>query len=58
MPNASFNIDVGISKCLPGVNLSDIVPLNNLLLYVNFDKSIVGLYYIHILSILAKFQCD
>ena len=58
MPNTSFNADAGISKHLPGVNLSDIAPLNNLLLYANFDKFIVGLYYIHILFILAKFHCD
>ena len=39
-----------------GVTLSDITPLNNLLLDVNFDKSTVKLHYIHILSILAKFH--
>ena len=42
----------------PGVTLSDITPLNNLLLDANFDKSTVGLNYIHILSMLAKFHGD
>ena len=41
-----------------GVTLSDITPLNNLLLDVNFDKSTVRLHYIHILSMLAKFHGD
>ena len=41
-----------------GVTLSDITPLNNLLLDVNFDKFTVRLHYIHILSILAKFHSD
>ena len=38
------------------VTLSDITPLNNLLLDANFDKFTVGLHYIHILSMLAKFH--
>ena len=38
------------------VTLSDITPLNNLLLYANFDKSTVELHYINILFILAKFH--
>ena len=42
----------------PGVTLSDITPLNNLLLDVNFDKSTFGLHYIHILSMLAEFHDD
>ena len=42
----------------PDVTLSDITPLNNLLLDVNFDKSTVGLHYIHILSMLAEFHGD
>ena len=42
----------------PGVTLSDITKLNNLLLDANFDKSTAGLYYIHILSMLAKFHGD
>ena len=42
----------------PGVTLSDITKLNNLLLDANFDKSTIGLYYIHILSMLAKFHGD
>ena len=40
----------------PSVTLSDITPLNNLLLDANFDKSTVGLHYIHILFILTKFH--
>ena len=40
------------------VTLSDITPLNNLLLDANFDKFTVGLHYIHILSMLAKFNCN
>ena len=42
----------------PGVILSDITPVNKLLLDANFDKSTVGLHYIHILSMLAKFYGD
>ena len=42
----------------PDVTLSDITPLNNLLLDANFDKSTIGLHYIHILSMLAKFHSD
>ena len=42
----------------PDVTLSDITPLNNLLLDANFDKSTIGLHYIHILSMLAKFHGD
>ena len=42
----------------PGVTLSDITQLNNLLLDANFDKSTIGLHYIHILSMLAKFHGD
>ena len=42
----------------PNVTLSDITPLNNLLLDANFNKSTVGLHYIHILFILAKFHGD
>ena len=42
----------------PGVTLSDITPVNKLLLDANFDKSTVGLHYIHILSMLAKFHGD
>ena len=38
--------------------LSDITPLNNLLLDVNFNKFTVGLHYIHILFMLAKFYDD
>ena len=41
-----------------GVILSDITPLNNLLLDVNFDKSTVELHYIHICSMLAKIHGD
>ena len=41
-----------------GVTLSDITPVNKLLLDANFDKSTVGLHYIHILSMLAKFHGD
>ena len=40
------------------VTLRDITQLNNLLLNVNFDKSTIGLHYIHILSMLAKFHSD
>ena len=40
----------------PSVTLSDITPFNNLLLDANFDKFTVGLHYIHILSMLAKFH--
>ena len=40
------------------VTLNDITPLNNLLLDANFDKSTIGLHYIHILSMLAKFHGD
>ena len=40
----------------PSITLSDFTPLNNLLLDANFDKSTVGLHYIHILSMLAKFH--
>ena len=42
----------------PCVTLSDITPVNKLLLDANFDKSTVGLHYIHILSMLAKFHGD
>ena len=42
----------------PGVTLSNITPFNNLLLDANFDKSTVGLNYIHILSMLTKFHGD
>ena len=42
----------------PGVTLSNIIPFNNLLLDANFDKSTVGLNYIHILSMFAKFYGD
>ena len=45
-------------QVIPVVTLSDITPLNNLLLYANFDKSTVGLHYIHILSMFAKFHND
>ena len=38
--------------------LSDITPLNNLLLDVNFDKFTIRLHYIHILSVFAKFHSD
>ena len=38
--------------------LSDITPLNNLLLDANFDKSTVRLYYLYIFSMLTKFQGD
>ena len=40
------------------VTLRDVTQLNNLLLNVNFDKSTIGLHYIHILSMLAKFHSD
>ena len=40
------------------VTLSNITPLNNLLLDVNFDKFTIGLHYIHILSVFAKFHSD
>ena len=42
----------------PGVTLNDITSFNNLLLYMNFDKSTVGLHSNHILSMLAKFHGD
>ena len=45
-------------QVIPSVTLSDITPLNNLLLDANFDKSIVGLHSIHIVFILAKFHGD
>ena len=57
----SFSIaflNISWVKITPDVTLSDITPLNNLLLNTNFDKSIVGLYYIHIPSMLAKFNDD
>ena len=45
-----------MNNLLLDVTLSDITSFNNLLLDVNFDKSTVGLHYIHILSMLAKFS--
>ena len=58
----STYIDIYIYKSWvqvkPDVTLSDITPLNNLLLDANFDKSTIGLHYIHILSMLAKFHGD
>ena len=42
-------------QVIPGVILSDIILLNTLLLYANFEKTTVGLHYIHILSILQNF---
>ena len=45
-----------MNNLLLDVTLSDITSFNNLLLDVNFDKSTVGLHYIHILSMLAKFH--
>ena len=43
-------------QVIPVVTLSDITPLNNLLLYANFDKFTVKLHYINIIFILAKFH--
>ena len=40
------------------VTLNDITTLNNLLLDANFEKSPIGLHYIHILTMLAKFYGD
>ena len=54
-PSSHITIEPSMT---PDVTLSDITPLNNLLLNTNFDKSIVGLYYIHIPSMLAKFNDD
>ena len=45
-------------QVIPDVTLSDITPLNNSLLDANFDKFTVGLHYIHILSVFAKFHSD
>ena len=45
-------------QVIPFVTLSNITPLNNLLLDVNFDKFTIGLHYIHILSVFAKFHSD
>ena len=42
----------------PGITLSNITPLNKLLLDANFDKSTIGLHYIHIISMLTKFHGD
>ena len=42
----------------PSVTLSDITSLNNLLLDTNFDKSTIGLHYIYILFMLAKFHVN
>ena len=42
----------------PSVILNNITPLNNLLLYANFNKSTVGLHYIHIFSMFTKFHDD
>ena len=41
-----------------GITLSNIALLNILLLDANFDKFTVRLHYLHIFSILAKFQSD
>ena len=49
---------IRLPKVTPGVTLTNITPLNNLLLDANHDKSTIGLHYIHILSMFAKFQCD
>ena len=45
-------------QVIPGVILSDIILLNTLLLDANFEKTTVGLHYIHILSMFAKFHSD
>ena len=42
----------------PAVTLSNVTPLNNFLLDVNFDKSTVGLHFLLIPSIPAKSQDD
>ena len=49
---------MSLVQVIPDVTLSDITPLNNLLLDVNFDKFTIGLHYIHILSVFAKFHSD
>ena len=49
---------MSLVQVIPDVTLSDITPLNNLLLDANFDKFTVGLHYIHILSMFTKFHSD
>ena len=54
-PSSHITIEPSMT---PDVTLNDITQFNNLLLDVNFDKSTVGLHYIHILSMLAEFHGD
>ena len=42
----------------PGVTLNNVTPLNIFELDANFKKSTVKLHYLHIFSILTKFQGD
>ena len=49
---------VTLLKVTPNVTLSNVTPLNIFKLNVNFNKSVVGLYYLRTFSILAKFQDD
>ena len=48
--------DVTLHKVISNVTLTIVTPFNNLLLDVHFDKYIVGLHYIHILSMLENLQ--
>ena len=45
-------------QVIPDIILNSITPLNILLLDANFDKFTVRLHYLHIFSILTKFQSD
>ena len=42
----------------PSITLNNVTSLNIFLLDVNFEKSTVELYYLHIFFMLAKLQCD
>ena len=48
--------DVTLHRVISNVTLTIVTPFNNLLLDVHFDKYIVGLHYIHILSMLENLQ--
>ena len=47
---------MGWVQVITGVILSSIIPLNNLLLNSYFGNLAVGLHYLRIFSMLAKFQ--
>ena len=48
--------DVTLHRVISNVTLTIVTPFNNLLLDVHFDKYIVGLHYIYILSMLENPQ--